>query len=297
MTAVVQSNSNTLAAFLQSACLLECTAPKPGNVSPGKRFADLTYDDFVRSAEVIAPILAVSADSGVGQAILNAVKATRSAVGTNTNLGMVLLLAPLAAIPLGISCAAGIESVLRGIDLSQTALIYEAIRHAQPGGLGEVDQNDVSQTPQITILEAMAQVPSDKIAWQYTHSYEDVLGFGCERFLARLSKGQDELEAIVGLHLDYLANQSDSLILRKCGEEVAIEAQRRANRIVSLETSDNLVSANAIEEFDLWLRGDGHRRNPGTTADLIAATLFSLMRDGVWQPVTQPALSRLPVQE
>ena len=36
-----------------------------------------------------------------------------------------------------------------------------------------------------------------------------------------------------------------------------------------------------FREFDAWLRADGHRRNPGTTADLIAASLFAAFRDGI----------------
>ena len=37
--------------------------------------------------------------------------------------------------------------------------------------------------------------------------------------------------------------------------------------------------AMALADLDFWLRSDGHRRNPGTTADLIAAGLFAALRE------------------
>ncbi len=39
-----------------------------------------------------------------------------------------------------------------------------------------------------------------------------------------------------------------------------------------------------IGELDFWLRSDGHRRNPGTTADLVAASLFAAIQTGQIQP-------------
>src|SRR5690348_1953484 len=80
------------------ACLYEATAPKPGNVHPGASFADATFEDFQVSAKVIGPIMQGAQTRGVGQTILDAVSATREAVGTNTNLGMILLFAPLTAV-------------------------------------------------------------------------------------------------------------------------------------------------------------------------------------------------------
>ena len=78
------------------------TAPKPGNVHRGADFEDVTYVDFVQSAVVVGPILERAAELGVGRTVLEAVRATREAVGTNTNLGTLLLLAPLAAVPDGV---------------------------------------------------------------------------------------------------------------------------------------------------------------------------------------------------
>src|SRR3989442_13759141 len=46
-----------VAAAAQLACLLEASAPKPGNVSPFGSFRDATYEDFLASAAAIGPAL------------------------------------------------------------------------------------------------------------------------------------------------------------------------------------------------------------------------------------------------
>jgi triphosphoribosyl-dephospho-CoA synthase len=71
-----------------------------------------------------------------------------------------------------------------------------------------------------------------------------------------------------------LANRPDSLIARKRGEAVAVEASRRAAEV---------LAGGEIAGFDAWLRGDGHARNPGATADLVAAALFVALLDGTIQ--------------
>ncbi|WP_437224331.1 triphosphoribosyl-dephospho-CoA synthase [Planctomicrobium sp. SH661] len=274
---------SSLADQIRAACLLECTARKPGNVHPNAAFADICYADFVTSAEVSAPILAESRERGIGSAIREAVIATRAAVGSNTNLGMLLLLGPLAAIPVGVRCEQGIEAALDSLDLQQTAEIYEAIRLAQPGGLGKAASQDVSTAPTVLIRESMALAPHDRIAWQYTHRFEDALGFGRERLLELTLTGTDWEQAVVRLHIELIARQSDSLILRKCGAEIAKEAQKRALTVLQ-QWEPGQSAPEALMDFDRWLRADGHRRNPGTTADLLAGILFAAIRDGDFQP-------------
>ena len=83
----------------QLACILEATARKPGNVHRYADFADATYLDFLLSAAAIAPVMEQAPRRRVGETVLRAVRATRRVVATNTNLGTILLLAPLAAVP------------------------------------------------------------------------------------------------------------------------------------------------------------------------------------------------------
>jgi triphosphoribosyl-dephospho-CoA synthase len=83
------------AAYIE-ACLAELDAPKPGNVhrfAPGHR---MEVADFVRSAEASAAPIA-SRGARVGTRVRAAVEATLKGVGQNTNLGIILLCAPLAA--------------------------------------------------------------------------------------------------------------------------------------------------------------------------------------------------------
>src|SRR5437868_1352488 len=144
-----------LADQIRAACVLEATARKPGNVHPLHSFDDLTYEDFIVSAEKAAPILACTPELGVGRAVLEAVTATQACVGRNTNLGIVLLLAPLAAVPPEVRLADGIANILAGLTREDAELVYEAIRLAHPGGMGRVENQDISTPPTQTLLDVM----------------------------------------------------------------------------------------------------------------------------------------------
>ena len=160
-----------LARSIETACLLEATARKPGNVHPLARFADCDWDDFRVSASAIAPILAETSPLQVGRAIFEAVRATRAVVGKNTNLGMILLIAPLAAAARETAgnWAGRVNQVIATTTVDDCRLVYEAIRLAQPGGLRQVDQADISDDPAITLTAAMTlAAPRDLVARQYT---------------------------------------------------------------------------------------------------------------------------------
>ena len=65
-----------------------------------------------------------------------------------------------------------------------------------------------------------------------------------------------------------------AMIARKWGPAVAAEASLRAQSVLSGGRSKRPTEVPAYADFDAWLRADGHRRNPGATADLMAAALF-----------------------
>src|SRR5215210_922256 len=106
----------------QVACLLEVTARKPGNVHRSADFAGTHYLDFLLSAAAIGPSLDGARTLGVGRAILHAVEATRRVVATNTNLGMILLLSPLAAVPEEIALPRGVGAVLDALSVDDARL-------------------------------------------------------------------------------------------------------------------------------------------------------------------------------
>lgn len=268
--------------IIRAACVWEVTSRKPGNVHPQASFADVRYEDFIRSAELVAPVLAEAGRLGIGKAIRESVTVTRRAVGRNTNLGIILLIAPLAAVPQSRPLAEGIEDVLAALTVEDAAECYAAIREAQPGGLGQSDEQDVSGAPTIPLREAMTLAADrDRIAAQYTNGFRDVLDRGLKRLVAPADTGDAAQweEAIVTLHLRLMAELPDTLIARKCGWETAAESARHAQRVLQAGWPSSETGRQEFQTFDDWLRADGHRRNPGTTADLVAAVLFAALRD------------------
>ncbi|QDU47089.1 ATP:dephospho-CoA triphosphoribosyl transferase [Symmachiella dynata] len=268
--------------MIRVACLWEATAHKPGNVHPAAGFVDLVYDDFVQAAHVVEPVLARSAELKVGPTVLAAIRATREALGRNVNLGIVLLIAPLAAVPPERLLTDGIGDILEGVDNEDAALVYEAIRLAAPGGMGTVEDQDVAEAPTESLLAVMKRAAEwDQIAAEYANGFGVVLDYATLHFADAPSSQEQWNASIVHLQLKLMARFGDSLIARKCGAAIAGEARQRAQRALeSFEESADLASTE-VAELDVWLRGDGHRRNPGTTADLIAAILFAAFRDGL----------------
>ena len=268
----------------QVACLLEATARKPGNVHRLADFADATWLDFALSAAAIVGPLDRAIGRTLGATIRDAVVATRGLVASNTNLGLILLLAPLAAVPPDRPLRSGLIQILDRTTIEDARDLYRAIRLANPGGLGRsAEGQDVADEPTVTLVEAM-RLASDRdlIARQYATGYADVF----DRVLPALADGVSRpgwtLEtAIVAAFLAFLAEQSDTLIARKRGTSVAQEASDRARVVLAAGWPDASASARVLAEFDAWLREDGHARNPGATADLLAAGLFVALRSGL----------------
>ena len=253
------------------ACSWEVQARKLGNVHPGAAFADTTDEDFLNSADAIAPIWDRSA-STIAELILDAVKATQSAVGKNTNLGIILLLAPLRD---GVT-REEIERALQQLGgPGQTEKLFEAIRLAKPGGLGDAPKEDVRDIPNLGFRETMALAAErDLIARQYANGFQEVLQFGVLALLDGFKRFECIEAAIIHCQLAWLAEFPDSLIARKCGLERAEEVRTKAAAIRNLGGLTTIEGRCAAVGLDGFLRSDGHRHNPGTTADLIAACLF-----------------------
>jgi triphosphoribosyl-dephospho-CoA synthase len=288
----------------QLACIWEATARKPGNVHRFHDFADTTYLDFILSAVAIAPVLETASQRPVGATVLAAITATRQVVQANTNLGIVLLLAPLAKaagaepnpptpFPKREGGASGdspprsgegpgfrtrLETILASLDLADSRDVYAAIRLAQPGGLGKVREQDVHDEPTLPLRELMALAAErDLIARQYVDGFREVLDEGVPALAEGLARAGYLEEAIVFAQLVLLAQHPDSLIARKRGAGEAEEASRRAGTLLDGERWRDLA---ARAEFDAWLRELGNQRNPGTTADLLAASLFAGLQLG-----------------
>jgi triphosphoribosyl-dephospho-CoA synthase len=267
------------------ATIMEATAPKPGNVHRGADFEDASYPDFIVAATLVAPIIEQAIEVPLGQTILSAVAATRSAVGTNTNLGTLLLVAPLAKVPRGERLASGVAEVLANLSAQDAADVYQAIRLANPGGLGKVDSGDVAGPAPDDLIAAMRSASDhDMVARQYATNFADLFDAVVPRLERAVASGWSLLESIVRVHLEVMSEFPDSLIARRKGADVARQAAAMAHKVLSSGLPGDEVYERGLADLDFWLRADGHLRNPGTTADLVAAGLFVALRDGIIKP-------------
>lgn len=271
---------NPLERAIREACFLEATARKAGNVHPEASFEHLTYADFVRSSEAVAPVLARSREVGVGQTILNAVQSTKAVCSHNTNLGIILLIAPLAAIEPQASLKDGIVSVLSSLTVEDSRLVYEAIRLAAPRGLGDSEAEDVSDEPTQSLVEVMRLAADrDLIARQFATNFELVLEFGLPLLNAKSFQADWESQ-VLHLQLELMAATPETDILRKRGQAEAEEASRLARAILEAGWPSSQEARSLFADFDAWLREYGSERNPGTIADLVTACLFAAFREG-----------------
>lgn len=269
----------------QLACLLEVSADKPGNVTWGKAFWDARYVDFMASAVAIGPALRAAASGSVGETILHAIRDTQKFVRSNTNLGMVLLLAPLAHAAGNLHSAglrSGVREVLRTLSVDDARHAFEAIRLAAPGGLGKSDVYDVRAADvDVTLLEAMgAAQERDAVAREYTTDFEITFEIGYVALRAFLREDHRLSDAIVQTALTILTQVPDTLILRKEGPATAQSVSRQAARVLEAGGAFTRRGRSALEAFDRSIRDEENRLNPGTTADLTTASIFVLLTEG-----------------
>jgi triphosphoribosyl-dephospho-CoA synthase len=259
------------------ACLDELRAPKAGNVHDFSDGHGMTVGDFEISADVTRHWIA-KRGARVGERIRGAIAATRRAVDCNTNLGIVLMSAPLALAAEGADkLRSTVGRVLAKLDVEDAAAVFEAIVLAQPAGLGETAEHDVRQPATVTLFEAMRTAEHrDRIAWNYTHGFADVFEIGIPAFRHAHARWSDWLWATAAVHFAFMAAFHDTHIAREHGSAAAEAARRAAARIQPrLSAAENPASLmEEILELDRKLKEQGH--NPGTSADLTVATVFAV---------------------
>lgn len=260
----------------ETACRQEIEALKPGNVH---LFADghrMSADQFLTSARVSSGPL-TDPSLPLGKRIHEAVRATREAVATNTNLGILLLCGPLAyaaGMP-GSDLKANLRSVLQAITMQDTEAVFEAITLASPGGLGEAPAHDVREKPKVTLLDAMRTAADrDMIAKQYVVDFADVFDVGLPAIESALARGESGMWPAIRLYLKFLTAFPDSHVLRKHGAIVA--AKLREEAIAVQAQLDKIPAETAridmLLDFDRSLKV--REINPGTSADLTVACLL-----------------------
>jgi triphosphoribosyl-dephospho-CoA synthase len=306
---VLTASDITVAA--QLACLLEVSAAKPGNVSPGRHFVDLRYEDFLVSAVAIGEPLAGAGTRPLGATIRLAIEATARWTRSNTNLGIVLLLAPLAKAALNgvgghlmrtpaedavrvsslndprphFDFRNAVARVLDATDVQDARDVYAAIRLASPGGLGGAESQDVAADPSVALVEAMRLAAHrDGVAREYATAFETTFGLGVPVLEQARQDGLPWEDAVVETFLKLLAHAPDTHIARRGGDAVARAVSDQAQRALEAGGVRSAAGRRAIDEMDRSLRDaeppspEAARKpnlgNPGTAADLTAAAIF-----------------------
>ena len=269
-------NTQQLADAFKAACMAELQALKPGNVHI---FADghgMTVQDFIASAEASSVVIA-QPNLSLGQRILHSVQATHTALGINTNLGMILLCAPIIHAALredAVDFSSKLQAVLSNTTRQDAEDAFAAIRLANPAGLGVSAQHDVHQLADCNLLQAMqSAAPRDLIAQQYANHFADVItGLAC--YQAALKRWQNSAWAATAVHLHFMANYCDSHIVRKYNETIAkmLQAEAAAHEVEFLKMYNPKNYQAPLLRFDEALKKRG--LNPGTCADLTVATLL-----------------------
>jgi triphosphoribosyl-dephospho-CoA synthase len=274
-----------VAAAGQLACLLEVSAPKPGNVSPERHFHDTRFEDFLASAVAIGPALTAAGEHPLGITIRRAVEATLRWTRSNTNLGIVLLLAPLAraALRQGGDLRHRLQSVLAETTVADAGEVYAAIRRARPGGLGESKTEDVAKAPTVSLRNAMALAAErDAIAREYVTNFASTFEIGVPAVLAARRDGLGWSDTVVEAYLALLVAAPDTHIARKLGAAEAAAISGRAREVRDAGGTRSPQGRQALGILDAELRDQRNRRNPGTTADLTCAALFVVIIEGGW---------------
>jgi triphosphoribosyl-dephospho-CoA synthase len=260
------------------ACVLEASAEKVGNVTPTRGFADMRFADFVGSAVALGPAIARARTGRVGRAVWEAVSAARRIVPTNTHLGVALLLAPLAAAWQaggGNSLRRAVTTVLAGLGRADARWAYRAIRLARPGGLGRSRTADVRRDPAISLRQAMALAADrDSIAAEYAGDFRLTFTVVLPALRRAIERGLGLLDAIAHAHLELIAVVPDTLIARKRGRAAAETVSSKARLVLGQGGWHTRAGRLAAARLDRWLRRDRNQLNPGTSADLVAASLF-----------------------
>ncbi len=216
-----------------------------------------------------------------------AVEATARWTRSNSNLGVVLLLAPLARAALAESPDTDLRGALRRVLQATTVEdardVYAAIRRAAPGGLGRVAAQDVADEPTKTLVEVMQLAAGwDGIAREYATAFDCTFLTGAPALEAARRDGLSWDDAVVETFLTLLATVPDTHVARRGGAALAADVSRQARVALLAGGVRSAAGRRAIDDMDRGLRDAGHHANPGTTADVTAAAIFVVLLAGGW---------------
>ncbi len=298
------------------ACLLEVSAtPKPGNVHRFQDFVEIRYEDFLASSVSLGVWLEELAMKGLllkdskiswkqvelGRTIKEAVKHSNFFhQRSNTNLGIILLLSPL-SVAAGLTIQeeepnCNLEALQKNVldimmhtTVEDSIFVSEAIASVSPGGLGKVEQYDVTEptledelrSDNVNLLQLMDICQErDSICFELARGYPITIKTGLSALKWSLAVRNDINLAIIDAYLAILSNYPDTLVKRKFGLDVAQRLSKRATEIIDVGGALTIEGRRELEDFDIELRESNEKINPGTTADIIASTIFVYLLSG-----------------
>ncbi len=281
--------SEEIAKIAQIASALEVSGyPKPGNVHRTRDYDDMVFEDFVISGIVIGDtIRKATTDVDVenpqlGRYILEAVDETDRWIKNNTNLGIVMMITPIAAAA-AISddfdeIRPNIVKLMANTSVDDACDLYDAINIADAGGMGDQDEYDVASDNAKNELRENKQTmydvlkisaPWDMLAREMTSDMPAVFEIGYPTY-HKLKEEKSLNDACVLTFLTILSQVPDTLISRKYGSDEAMKISLMTRDLLKLRDADDFDVK--LQEFDDYLFENHY--NPGTTADLTAASIF-----------------------
>ena len=266
---------------LKSAYLFSCKKDieliKPGNVNLLSSHKDTKAQDYLDSAILSSKEL-FNQNYSLGKRILESVNVTRSKVNVNTNLGIILLCAPVIQSYIdfnNLDLREGIKKTLSTTSIKDTHDLCAAINISSPGGLGDSDMYDTASYPNASIKQIMDYSQEyDRISYQYSHNFSDIFDFIIPK-LEFLNQRYESLDISLSLlFIEILAKIPDSHISRKFGDKIAKKTSNNAYDLLKIldREYDPDYLAKALNNLDYEYKKKGI--NPGTTADLLVASLM-----------------------
>lgn len=281
--------ANEIAKMAQIASALEVSGyPKPGNVHRTRDYSDMVFEDFIISGIVIGDTIREACtdvdveNPKLGKYILQAVAETDRWIKNNTNLGIVMMITPI-AVAAAISDSfddirENVKVLMGNTSVDDACDLYDAINIADAGGMGDQDEYDVASDSAKQELRENSQTmydvlkisaPWDMLAREMTSDMPAVFEIGYPTY-HELIQEKSKNEACVLTFLTILSQVPDTLISRKYGSDEALKVSMMVRDLLNLRDEPDF--AEKLKEFDDFLFKN--KLNPGTTADLTAASIF-----------------------
>lgn len=282
-------DANEIAKIAQIASALEVSGyPKPGNVHRTRDYDDMVFEDFIISGIVIGDAIRQACtdvdieNPRLGKYILQAVAETDRWIKNNTNLGIVMMITPI-AVAAAISDSfddiqQNVDLLMKNTSVDDSCDLYDAINIADAGGMGEEDEYGVASDSAkqdlrddgLTMYDVLKiSAKKDMLGREMTSAMQFTFEVGYPTYY-ELIKQKSQNEACVLTFLTILSQVPDTLIFRKYGEDEAMKVSMMTRDLLKFKDDSDFVER--IKEFDEYLYKNNY--NPGTTADLTAAAIF-----------------------